>query len=34
MDLSIESKSEYILEFEDQPIKYDKIFYDSIYSQL
>lgn len=31
IDLSIESKSGYILEYDDQPIKYDKIFYDSIY---
>jgi putative uncharacterized protein (fragment) len=31
IDLAIESQSGYLLEYNDKPIKYDKIFYDKIY---
>nr|WP_279323832.1 tyrosine-type recombinase/integrase [Anaerococcus sp. AGMB09787] len=31
MDLAIESKTGYIIEYEEKPISYDKIFYDKIY---
>lgn len=31
MDLAIESKTGYIIEYEEKPISYDKIFYDRIY---